>query len=217
MLTPEELAAQSAEADRVAKAAADAEALKTKDQTLEVDLFEGVKIALPKESAQKVIAARDAFKAEVKTSKESLAALQAQLSEATTKLKDFEVKVPEWQESQKRAGDLTVKITELEKIAKEKKASDELLTKILDTKMAIVPEGMKTLVKGSTTLEKLQNYEELFSAGVFKIPNIGYRKPGDGHISEITYAEFNALNQTQQANIQKEIQEGKIKLIPGSA
>ena len=184
----------------------------TKD-FLDFDLPSGVKVAVPKEALQPLATWRDGVKGEL-----------TKLTAETEQLRPFKTQVEKLQAdltkaaadlpaAQQQVAALTVKVTDLEKTAATATASEGALAKILEARMAQVPDSMKGLVKGGSTIEKLQSYEDLYNAGVFKITNPGPRLPGVGSASEMTYDEYNAQTNAQRVGLQKLIQEGKLKLV----
>lgn len=176
---------------------------------LDFDLPSGVKVAVPEDAIKPLATWRDAVKGELA----KLSTLQTEVEQLRPVKTQAEKAAADLAAAQTQVTALTSKVAELEKTKTSAEASEEALAKILEARMAQVPEGMKTLVKGGTTLEKLQAYEELNNAGVFKIPNPSPRLPGVGSAQEMTHEEFNAQNPAQRQHLQQMIREGKIKLV----
>lgn len=177
------------------------------------DLPSGAKVPVPKEAIKPLADWRDGVKGELA----KMTTMQTEI----TQLKPFKEQAEKLQAdltaAQTQISALTVQVTELEKVKAAASASEDALVKILDGRMAQVPESMKGLVKGGTTLEKLQSFEDLHNAGVFKVPNPGARFPGAGTAQEMTFDEFNTQPQALRVELQQRIKEGKLKLVPNRA
>lgn len=180
----------------------------TKD-FLDFDLPSGVKVPVPKEAIKPLADWRDSVKGELA----KLSTLQTEVEQLRPVKTQADKAAADLAAAQTQLTALTVQVTELEKTKASAEASEGALAKILEARMTQVPEGMKNLVKGTTTLEKLQSYEDLHNAGVFKVPNPAARLPGAGTAGEMTLDEFNALPHGQRVEVQRNIREGKLKLV----
>lgn len=181
----------------------------TTPKFLDFDLPNGVKVPVPEEAIKPLATWRDGIKGELA----KLSTLQTEVDQLRSVKTQADKAAADLVAAQTQVTALTAKVTELEQTKASAEASEGALAKILEARMAQVPESMKGLVKGTTTLEKLQSYEDLHNAGVFKVPNPAARLPGVGTAQEMTYDEFNAQPTALRASLQQSIREGKLKLV----
>lgn len=176
----------------------------------EIDYWKG--------EAKTAFAARDqerTVKTEFQTKAEKLASelttTKADLTKISKEFEDTRSKLAELDGIRAKNTELTAEVDRLKPLDESSKKLQSEIDRILTTRIQEVPEDMRPLVPGASSIEKLQWIEQASAKGLFKGINPGPRHPGSGAIQEISHEAFNKLPEPEQRAFQEKIKKGEAR------